>query len=503
MVENSMKTLRIFKTLLVASGALVLASCGADEVASPGEGAFNPAPGAGGGGGGGVVVPAPGTPAADCPTGFTNVGTVAAGTLRNCQLPNSITGALTVPARAGTVYSISGRVDVGVDRGGDAGAPVGTQGVLTVEAGVRVFGSGGLDYLVVNRGSQIFAVGTPTSPVVFTSRNSIEGTTTVDSIGQWGGIVILGRAPISNCPGATPAAIYGTAACQAQVEGTNAFYGGNSSTDNSGSLQYVRVQHSGFEVLPGNELNGITFAGVGSGTIIDYVQVHNSSDDGIEFFGGSVNGKHIVLTGNDDDSVDTDQGYRGALQFVLVVQRASGGNRIVEASMASLATTNPKSRPVLANFTFVGSSATAADNVMILNTGTDFRFYNGVATTSKATAPCLDIDNTPDSTATFRSVFLSCAVPFNSDVDTIEETTIFGAGTNVTSAGVSSLTSGYINGANETAVTPVTFTSLADAELPAILKSFLTQVAYIGAVRNSTDTWYAGWTCGLQGGTAC
>jgi len=183
MVENSMKTLRIFKTLLVASGALVLASCGADEVASPGEGAFNPAPGSGGGGGG-VVTPPPGTPAADCPTGFSNVGTVAGGTLRNCQLPSSITGSLTVPARAGTVYSLSGRVDVGIDRGGDAGAPIGAQGILTVEAGVRIFGSGGLDYLVVNRGSQIFAIGTATNPVIFTSRNSIEGTTTIDSIGQ-------------------------------------------------------------------------------------------------------------------------------------------------------------------------------------------------------------------------------------------------------------------------------------------------------------------------------
>lgn len=499
-VENSMLgRKRLLKFAALGAAAFVAGCGGADEVASPGEGVFNPPPT----GGGGTVTPPPGTPAADCPTGFADLGTVAGGTLRNCQLPNSITGALTVPLRAGTVYSVSGRVDVGIDRGGDATAPVGTAGQLTVQAGVRVFGSNGLDYIVVNRGSQIFATGTSTNPVIFTSRQSVEGSTTENSIGQWGGLVILGRARISNCPGATPAAIYGTAACQAQVEGTNAFYGGNSASDNSGVLQYVRVMHSGFELAPGNELNGITFAGVGSGTTVDHVQVHNSSDDGVEFFGGNVNVKHLVLTGNDDDSIDTDQGYLGAIQFAVVRQRTGGGNRIIEASMAALATTNPRSRPVLANFTFIGSTATAADAVAILNTGTDYRFYNGLITTAKTTAPCLDIDNTPDSTAIFRSVFMSCTVAFASDVDTVEEATTFGSGTNNNTANGTSTLNGITNGANEAAVPVVTFSTLADAELPAAIKAFLTQVNYVGAVQNSTDTWYAGWTCGLPGGANC
>src|SRR5690606_29472958 len=116
--------------------------------------------------------PAPGTPAADCPTGFSNVGVVANGTLRNCQLPQKIAGTLAVPLRAGTVYSVSGRVDVGDDMGGDVNAPRAgaVKGILTLEPGVRVFGSAGLDYIVVNRGSQIFAEGTATQPVIFTSR---------------------------------------------------------------------------------------------------------------------------------------------------------------------------------------------------------------------------------------------------------------------------------------------------------------------------------------------
>ena len=436
-------------------------------------------------------------------------------TLRNCQIPSLVTGSLTVPLVNGVVYSVSGRVDVGVDRGGDSTNPVGTYGSLTVEPGVRIFGSAGLDYIVVNRGSQIFAVGTPTAPIIFTSRQSIEGTTGIDSIGQWGGLVILGRANITNCPGAdgtAQAAIYGTPACEATVEGTNAQYGGNQNADNSGTLRYVRVQHSGFQILPNNELNGITFAGVGSGTTVDHIQVHNSSDDGIEFFGGNVNLKHVVLTGNDDDNLDTDHGYRGALQFVIVVQRANGGNRLIEASMASFGATaaatagadypQRRSNPIVANFTFVGSASSSAADGMVFNTGTMFRVYNGVVTTTNPVPACLDIDNTPDSAPIFKSVFMSCPVSFNADVDTVEESVTFAAGTNNnTAGGTSTLTSTFVNGANETAVTPVTFSSL--AELSASEKAFLTQVTYIGAVRNAADTWWQGWTCGIGGGPAC
>ena len=178
------------KTLLMAFGAaLALAGCGngANRVASPGAGAFPPAP----------ITPPPttpppttppptGGPAADCPTGLANVGTVANGTLRACQLPNLITGNLVLQARAGTVYAIFGQVNVGEDLGGNASAPIaGKQsGILTIEPGVKLFGSAGADSLVVNRGSQLYAEGTSTNPIVFTSRAGIDGQTNVDSIGQ-------------------------------------------------------------------------------------------------------------------------------------------------------------------------------------------------------------------------------------------------------------------------------------------------------------------------------
>jgi hypothetical protein len=172
---------RLTTLLALSASALALAACGSAEVASPGEGDFG-----GGGGGtnpGGPTTPPPGTPAADCPTGFANVGLIANNTLRVCQLPQQINGALTVPLRAGTIYSISGRTSVGTDRGIDPAAPTAgsEQGILTIEAGVRIFASGGSDYLLVNRGSQLFAEGTATNPIVFTSRQNVEGTTNENS----------------------------------------------------------------------------------------------------------------------------------------------------------------------------------------------------------------------------------------------------------------------------------------------------------------------------------
>lgn len=485
------------KTLLMTFGAvLALSGCGggADRVASPGEGAFPPPP---------TTPPPPGPPPppppppsgppADCPTGFANVGTVANGTLRACQLPQLITGNLVVPQRAGTVYAISGRVDVGQDRGGNVSAPNpnAQQGILTIEPGVRLFGSAGLDYIVLNRGSQMFAEGTATSPILFTSRQSIEGQTNVDSIGQWGGLVLLGRAPIANCPGTvTP----GSATCEAQVEGTNAFYGGNAASDNSGRFRYMRVQHSGFQILPNNELNGITLAGLGDGTVFEYVQVHNSSDDGFEWFGGTMNARYLVGTGNDDDTFDTDVGFTGAIQFGIVLQRAGGGDRMNEMSSAGQQSVRP-SNPKVANVTYVGRAGGGAGIVM--NSGTNSRFYNAVVTRpaggSGAGSACLDVDDAT-TTGSFNSVFFSCPVAFDDDANGAAAA-LFNAGTNNTANGTSSLTATFVNGANESAVPA--FANLAS------ISPFFQQVNYIGGVRDASDTWWQGWTCGLTAATPC
>jgi hypothetical protein len=503
-----MTGLRYKSALALAASALVLAACGSSEVASPGEGNF---------GNGGTTTPTtpttptPGTPAADCPSGFANVGTIAGGTLRVCQLPQQVLGALIVPLRAGTIYSISGRTEVGTDRGIDPASPTAgsTQGILTIEPGVRVFASGGGDYLIVNRGSQIFAEGTASQPIVFTSRQNIEGTTTESSQGQWGGLVIAGRAPQANCQLTAPVT------CTGQVEGTSAFYGGNTPADNSGRIRYVQIKFSGFEISTGNELQGLTMAGVGSGTTVEYVQVHNSSDDGIEIFGGNVNLRRLVITGADDDGLDTDTGWRGGAQFGIVTQRPpnstsrSAGFEFSAAPAATPLASRYISQPKIANFTLVGrNSPIDAHTVAHFDTGTKPTIVNSVFTAVNASAAgCLDIADadTATSAPVFSSVFMSCRLAYR-PANATRSASVFTGGTGNTALGTSTLTapaSGtslsnqvltFINGANETAVTPVS--------APGVY-SWFTATTYIGAVQNASDTWWQGWTCGLTAGATC
>jgi hypothetical protein len=406
-----------------------------------------------------------------------------------------LAGQRLVQNRAGVIYSLAGRVQVGTDCGPDPAAPLAgcETGQLSIDPGVVIFGSGGLDFLIVNRGSRINAEGTPNSPIIFTSRPNIEGTATDDSIGQFGGLVILGRAPIQSCN--QPNVPGGSVNCQSQVEGTTGLYGGATANDNSGSLRYVQVRYPGFEVSTGNELNGITLAGVGSGTIIDHVQVHNSSDDGIEWFGGTVNGRYIVITGADDDSLDTDFGYVGANQFVLVVQRTGGGDKVIEGDTSGNGNNTPRSFPKFANATFVNRRSNDALN---LRGGMDFALVNSVVT---GQSNCLDIDDgsvtmqpagaadEEEGPPIFRSVFFSCPTPFRdeADVTAAQVEAIFNGNNNVAN-GTSTLGNLFVNGSNESGVA---------ATDPTTFSSFFQATGYIGAVRDSSDTWFLGWTCGL------
>ncbi|MEA1072867.1 hypothetical protein [Sphingomonas sp. LY160] len=491
---------KIAQYLMVGAAAVALAGCGgADDVASPGEGVIvvpsptpTPTPGTG------TPTPTPGTAAPSCPTGTADVGTIAVGTAGNdsrrvCQVSGTIRGNLRLQNLAGTIYSLSGKVQVGDDQGADPSAPAaGAQsGILTLDAGVTVFGASGADFLVVNRGSQLIADGTATRPVVMTSRGNVVGTSSADSIGEWGGLVVLGRAPIGDC--ADAGATGGTIQCQAPVEGTSgSIYGGASPNDNSGRLSFLQVRYPGFRVDTNNELNGITLGGVGAGTIINNVQVHNSSDDGIEWFGGRVNQKYLVLTGNDDDSLDVDSGYKGATQFAIVTQRSGGGDKFIEGdSTDKPVNAVPRTDFLLSNFTFVSSRA---QPYIHLRGGMDAALYNGVVS-----APvCLDVDTAETIQATgtdekgvprFNSLFFACATPFldDTDVTAAQIAAIFNAGANNVSNGTSTLTGTFINGANENGRP---FTS------PTALSSSFVTVNYIGAVRDANDNWWRGWTCG-------
>ncbi len=202
--------------------------------------------------------------------------------------------------------------------------------------------------LIVTRGAKIYANGTAANPVVFTS-NEAAGTRLA---GDWGGLVILGLAK-NNQPG-------GVANIEGIVPTTDTQFGGNFDNDNSGSLTYVRIEFAGIALEVNKEINGLTCGSVGSGTVIDYVQVSNSGDDSFEWFGGTVNCKHLIAYRGLDDDFDTDFGYRGKVQFGLVIRDKDVSDAIGDSNCfesdndAAGSTAQPKTKAIFSNITIVG-----------------------------------------------------------------------------------------------------------------------------------------------------
>ena len=188
--------------------------------------------------------------------------------------------------------------------------------VLTIEEGVTIKGdSSVLSYLIIDRGAKIMAIGTAAKPIVFTSDLTAGNRSSQD----WGGIVINGYATINNGSG-TPKVKSG--------EGDSGDYGGNDDTDNSGRLEYIRIEFAGKQFDDENELNGLALQGVGSGTVIENIHLHNCSDDGIEMFGGTVNLHNVISTANGDDQIDCTGGWRGDLVNAFVAP--IGGDKGLE-----------------------------------------------------------------------------------------------------------------------------------------------------------------------------
>ncbi len=501
-------------TLMIGCATAALSACGADDIASPGEGTIvlpsptpapapspTPTPGAGG------VTPAAACPTITGPNPLVDRGTIQGptGTYRNCAFPARFTASTTIPRTAGVIYSLDGRVDVGTDAGA---ASTGNTVTLGIDPGVVVFGSTGVSYLAVNRGNQINAVGTPTQPIIFTGRGNVVGTVDDNSSQLWGGIVLLGRAPITDC--AASGAAPGTVACERDTEGTsNALYGGATPGDSSGSLRYVQIRYSGFVLSSDRELQGLTPSGVGYNTTIDHVQIHNSSDDGIEVFGGRPNMKYLVLTGAEDDSLDTDVGYKGFIQFVLTIHRPGIGNGMIEADSNGNDQTTPRQNTRISNFTFIMRGTTPDTGAAILlRGGTDFTLVNGIVV-APSTVPCLQV-RSPSTVQTsgadeagvpvFRSVvFSGCTTPFlgSDGVTNDQVAAIFGSGSNGNNSSfTSTLTNTFINGANEAAVPAFDAATLNNtAEQPTTAPNRMQTTTYIGAVRDASDTWYRDWTC--------
>lgn len=235
---------------------------------------------------------------------------------------------------------------------------------LTIEAGTTIKGDKiTKGALIVTRGSKIIAEGTAAEPIVFTSNEASP------TYGDWGGVIILGNGTTNN-------SFQGTAGC-GEIEGgvNNAngdgLYGGGcgggtpNATDNSGVLKYVRIEYPGIAFQPNNEINGLTLGGVGSGTTIDHVQVSYSGDDSFEWFGGSVNCKHLIAYRGLDDDFDADFGYNGNIQFAYAqrdpeVADVSGSNGFEVDNNATGTAATPKTRPTFSNVTIAGPSGSVA-----------------------------------------------------------------------------------------------------------------------------------------------
>jgi len=222
---------------------------------------------------------------------------------------------------AGTVYQLAGRITV------TAGA------TLTIEPGTIVKGEAGTGAnataLLIARGGKLNANGTATSPIIFTSvadeidyadmaAGNFASPNLESSVnGLWGGVIILGKAPISASNDVGDVS-------EVQIEGIptsdpNGLYGGNDAADNSGTIRYISIRHGGANIGAGNEINGLTLGGVGNGTTIENVEVVGNQDDGIEWFGGSVNVSNAVVFNCGDDGIDTDQAWSGSLSNVVVI----------------------------------------------------------------------------------------------------------------------------------------------------------------------------------------
>ena len=228
---------------------------------------------------------------------------------------------------------------------------------LTIAAGTIVYGEYNTQgSLIVQPGAKIMAQGSANKPIVFTSQYNQSGSSQAPQSGDWGGVILLGKAPI-NVPGGTAA-----------IEGPGDTYGGSDPDDNSGVLSYVRIEYAGIAFSPNNEINGLTFGGVGRGTQVDHIQVSYANDDSFEWFGGTVNAKYLIAYRGLDDDFDSDFGFSGKLQFLLGVRDpevadVSGSNGFESDNDGAGSTNTPRTSPTWWNVTLIGPKATSTTTV--------------------------------------------------------------------------------------------------------------------------------------------
>lgn len=426
-------------------------------------------------------------PAAGCPT---NTTAVPGTTFRDkpvCRINTAARITTDTHLTANNSYLLTGTAFFG----NNVATPNASKTKLTIDAGTYIFAPTGSHNLVIDKSAKIFANGSPTKPVIFTSEldNTVPGAgmNPVSSSSLWGGLAINGVATLN------------TASGFADGEGSTGQYGGGTSPnddDDSGALTYVQIKYAGVAFNELNELNTLSLQGVGRGTIIDYVHSHNGGDDAIEFYGGTVNAKHLLLIGQDDDALDWTAGYRGKIQFVI--NKSIVGESCIEAD--NLEANNdavPRSRPIVANVTCIGVAGSESDSRgFIFKAGTAGDIRNSVLQNPWAVG-CIQIAGAPTFTATgptlqsltgnltVRNTRLDSSCAFSNGSGSLWNVSDWFALQSSSSVGPVDLggAKGWVNGSSINAVTPLTHGD-----------SFFENTDYIGAVKDSTSDWTKGWT---------
>ena len=356
--------------------------------------------------------------------------------------------------------------------------------------------------LIMERGSKILAEGTASSPIVFTSGKEVGSR----NPGDWGGIIILGKATTNRV---TIPTIEG---------GVGRQYGGTDDADNSGVLKYVRIEFAGIADAPGSEINGLTLGGVGSGTTIDYIQVTYGNDDAYELFGGTVNAKHLVAYGTADDDFDFDFGYRGKIQFGFAlrnpefVDAGDAGNNIECDNDGTGTAATPLTKPNLSNFTLLGpnGAANTAANHNFANRwrrGTTFALNNSIMLGQAKGGLSLESNATYEAfiagTSEFKNnLIYTLLAPFKmgSDVTTpgasataIQTKAVADGTTLLASSSAAGLVDPFnlaapnaLLGSTSVALTGAAFTGIQN-------DTFFDKVAYKGAF-GSSASWLSSWT---------
>lgn len=472
---------------------------------------------------------------------------------------NPILEDITFPALAGAgAHIFRGSLFVGRTYESDAdlaaaGIAEGGDGpTLRVEAGATLAFQNSEKFFVINRGARIRAVGTASRPITFTSLTDVSGDLSDDpqAVQQWGGLVINGFGVTNQCQ-YTGSVTYGAddltvtndtlqlaGECHVDSEGSTGAdenqYGGDNNDDNSGRLEYVIVKHTGATVGNGDELNGITFAGVGRDTVVRNLQVYSTFDDGIELFGGAVNLENLLVLYARDDSIDIDEGYAGRIDRALIVQSANDGNHCVEAD--GISSFSDLTNQVRSNFKMQGINSrvllrgltciTSANGASTAthDPGAGLRFREGITarvenalvigsftaadTTANNDNYCLRVDGTPLTEVTVSAAVLACA----------EHRVTAGAAT-----GNSAITLQNVSYASVAALANPTAASNTDLQLlggmpPVFSLSYQTMrvggealagapvapasgsaPAYIGALEDGGTNPFTGWTFGLVG----